>query len=215
MSLDRVQPCLFILSGEHSTLPLAELQAALEAEKYQYALKEHRERIAIYDVSPNGAALATQRTALVNLAQRVLFEVPMVENQIFKGVEEIDFQLFIRKGSRFGVQITRIRKEHKSVDIEELQRKIGSIIWYAMKGKVAVDLDAPDVLFIGVIYGERFFFGIYLASRDRRYFFNRRSPNRPFFVPSAMDPKIARVMVNFSRASHGDNFMDPFCGTGG
>jgi len=215
LSLDRVQPCLFILSGEHSTLPLAELQASLEAEGYQYTLKEHRERIAIYDVNSNGAALATERTALVNLAQKILFEVPMVEQQIIKRVEEIDFQLFIRKRSRFGVQITRIRTEHQSVDIEELQRKIGSIIWQTMRGKVIVDLDAPDVLFLGVIYGERFFFGIFLASRDRRYFFNRQSPRRPFFVPSAMDPKIARVMVNFSRASHSDIFLDPFCGTGG
>lgn len=215
MSLGREQHCLFILSGEHSTLPVAELQAVLEAEGYQYTLKEQSERIVIIDVNPSGAAIATQRSALVNLAQWILFEAPMVEQQIIKAIEEIDFQLFIQKGSRFGVRITRIRPEHLSVDIEELQRKLGSRIWRAMKGKVTVDLETPDVLFLGIIYGETFFFGIFLASRDRRGFFHRRSPRRPFFVPSALHPKTARVMVNFSRAIRGDSFLDPFCGTGG
>ncbi|MFX1563976.1 MAG: THUMP domain-containing protein, partial [Promethearchaeota archaeon] len=164
---------------------------------------------------PSGATIATQRSALVNMAQRILFESPMDERQIIKAVEEVDFQLFLQKESRFGVRITRLRTERFSIDIEELQRKIGSKIWHAMKGRVTVDLDNPDVLFLGIIYGKRFFFGTYLASRDRRGFFRRRSPQRPFFVPSALHPKIARVMVNFSRVACGDSFLDPFCGTGG
>jgi tRNA (guanine10-N2)-dimethyltransferase len=207
--------CLFILSGEHATLPRAELCAILEAEGHPFKIGGQKNRLLLVEVNPQGAIQATQRAALVNTASIVLFEVNMLEQEILHALKEIDFTRWLQPNARFGVKVTRLQREVKAVDIDTLQAKIGSKIWSAMKGKVEVELTSPDIWFLGVINGNRFFFGPFLAARDRKGFFQRRSPLRPFFVPSAIHPKIARVMVNLSRAAAGGVFFDPFCGTGG
>ena len=127
----------------------------------------------------------------------------------------MDFSRWLSHNDRFGVKVTRMRREPKEFNIDELQKKIGSVIWESMSGKVAVSLKSPETFFLGVIVGNRFFFGPHLGERDRKGFSQRRSPFRPFFVPSAIHPKIARVLVNLSRAKSGGLFIDPFCGTGG
>ena len=43
---------------------------------------------------------------------------------------------------------------------------------------------------------------------------DRTAPNRPFFKPISLDPKLARTMVNLAVPS-GGRLLDPFCGTGG
>ena len=42
----------------------------------------------------------------------------------------------------------------------------------------------------------------------------RTAPNRPFFKPVSLDPKLARAMVNLA-CPNGGALLDPFCGTGG
>ncbi|MEE2812257.1 MAG: hypothetical protein VX627_04435 [Candidatus Thermoplasmatota archaeon] len=42
----------------------------------------------------------------------------------------------------------------------------------------------------------------------------RTAPNRPFFKPISLDPKLARTMVNLACPNQGE-LLDPFCGTGG
>ena len=42
----------------------------------------------------------------------------------------------------------------------------------------------------------------------------RRAPNRPFFKPVSLDPRLARAMVNLAIPEQG-KLLDPFCGTGG
>lgn len=42
----------------------------------------------------------------------------------------------------------------------------------------------------------------------------RTAPNRPFFKPISLDPKLARTMVNIA-CPNGGRLLDPFCGTGG
>lgn len=207
--------CSFLLSGEHESLPLAELRAVLEAEERDYEILERRDRLVLMNVNPGDAAVATQRSALVNWAQEVLLETEAEESQILKAIEELDFSKYLRRASRFGVRVTRVRPELQPISAERLQEEIGSRIWRRMKGEVKVDLNRPETLFLGVLHGNRFFFGIHLASRDRQGFAERRSPRRPFFVPSAVHPKTARVMVNLARTRPGDTFLDPFCGTGG
>jgi tRNA (guanine10-N2)-dimethyltransferase len=209
------QLCLFILSGEHPTLPLAELRAILDAEGYGYKIEAQWNRIVLVRVDPQGARIATRRSGLVNHASVVFFESLSDETQIMEMLQKCNFSGWIQPNDRFGVKITRVQREPSLFDADELARKIGSQIWNNQKQQVKVDLSKPDVLFLGVINGSQFFFGPFLGSRDKAGIFQRRSPFRPFFVPSAIHPKFARVMVNLSRVKQGDLLFDPFCGTGG
>ena len=207
--------CLFILSGEHNTLPQAELCAILESEGVSYSIRSRDKRILVMEVDSEGARLATLRAGLVNHASIVAFESVSEETEIFDSLQQIDFSRWVQPNDRFGVKVTRIRREPAEFDVDELQSKIGSIIWQNLGGQVEISLTSPDILFLGVVNGKQFFFGPHLASRNRKAFSKRRSPFRPFFVPSAIHPKIARVLVNLSRARPGSHFVDPFCGTGG
>lgn len=189
--------------------------AALEAEGYSYTIGERRGRVVLVEVEPQGALVATRRSGFVNYSMQLIFQCPMTESHILHAIREVDFYRWFKNGTRFGVKVTRVQREHEQVDVEELQRKIGSQIWQAMEGKVHVDLEVPDTLFLGLITTTQFFLGVYLAARNRREFSQRRSPCRPFFSPNTIHPKIARTMVNLSRAKSGDRFLDPFCGTGG
>ncbi|MFX1582843.1 MAG: THUMP domain-containing protein, partial [Promethearchaeota archaeon] len=207
--------CLFILSGEHPTLPKAELCAILESEDYSYSIRRHEKRLLIMDVDQDGARRVILRAGLVNHASVVVAETPSEEKMILESLQNLDFSQWIRPDTCFGVKITRIKREAIKLDVDDLQSKIGSIIWETMNGAVDVALASPDLLFLGVIDGNKFYFGPHLASRSRKTFSARRSPLRPFFVPSAIHPKIARVLVNLSRARPGSYVVDPFCGTGG
>ncbi len=215
MNQPEVQKCLFILSGEHETLPQAELCAILEAEGFTYSIISSNRRILLMEIDSRGAQIATQRAGLVNQASVVAIESSSEESMILDAIKKIDFTRWLQPNDRFGVKVTRIRREPKGFDVDALQGEIGSIIWHAMDGKVEVSLDCPDIMFLGVVWGKQFYFGPHLAERDRRGFSQRRSPLRPFFVPSAIHPKIARVLVNLSRAKPGSWFFDPFSGTGG
>lgn len=207
--------CLFLFSGEHPSLPMAEARAILEAEHFKFQIKKHEGRIGLLGVEPLGAQIAAQRSAFVNYAIQLLFTSPIEEQKIFSALRAVDFQELIKRNSCFGVRITRAKREAAKVNVDDLQGKIGSVIWQQMNGGVTVKLTDPDIQFMGVIDGEQFHFGIFLGSRNRTGFSRRRSPRRPFFVPSAIHPKTARAMVNLARASKGDAFLDPFCGTGG
>jgi tRNA (guanine10-N2)-dimethyltransferase len=215
VSRRKTQLCLFILSGEHDTLPQAELCAILESEGFSYSITHREKQLVLMEVNSEGARMATQRAALVNHSSAIAFESGSKEGEILQSLQQLKIPQWIRPNTRFGVRVTRVQREPIELNIDDLQGKIGSVIWQAMKGEVEVSLRSPDTLFLGVINGNQFFFGRHLASRSRRSFSERRSPLRPFFVPSAIHPKIARVLVNLSRARPGSNFLDPFCGTGG
>ena len=169
----------------------------------------------VLEVDPEGAASATRRSALTNYCIQLLFDVPVDEELILRAVGEADFGPWIGREVSFAVRVRRIRRGSRHLDTLRMEREIGARILQALGAKVRVDLSSPDLLFRGVVGGDRFFLGVQLASRDRKGFDRRRGPLRPFFVPSALHPKTARVMVNLSRAAPGSLLLDPFCGTGG
>ena len=181
--------CLFILSGEHDTLPQAEVKAILEAEGFPFIFREQRERTLLAKVPPAGAQRAVQRAALVNSASTVEMKETSEVPNILRSLKELDFSQWLQPKAKFGVKVTRLQREPVPIDVDALQGEIGSIIWQSLDGRVKVDLKRPNVLFLGVIVGEWFFFGVHLASRDRVGFSQRRSPLRPFFVPSAIHPQ--------------------------
>lgn len=87
-----------------------------------------------------------------------------------------------------------------------LERKIGKKI----AGKV--NLTKPDETYFGT-NRDQFYFGIVVWAR--KSFESRKVQNRPYFHPTSLHPKYARVLVNLSGVKKGETLLDPFCGTGG
>lgn len=79
--------------------------------------------------------------------------------------------------------------------------------------EVKVDLMSPE-LELTVVRGEETHFAVTKPMSMRQGWSRRRPRQRSFFHPSAMFPKLARMMVNLSRCRAGEVFLDPFAGTG-
>ncbi len=77
----------------------------------------------------------------------------------------------------------------------------------------SVRMKEPDAVVRVVKKGKMSFVGL-TTPRGRGKWVERRPRARAFFHPSALFPKLARLMVNLSAVGPGETFLDPFSGTG-
>ncbi|RLF19719.1 MAG: TIGR01177 family methyltransferase [Thermoprotei archaeon] len=203
-----------LLSGEHPTIPAAEIRAILEAENIGYSIvKEYVQMltITVEDVDRTIHEIC-RRSAMAKECGVLLFEVEADIDSIIGKLKEIDWS-FLREKT-FAVRIKRIGVPRGIMDTTELERLLGAKI-LSFEGKSKVRLEEPNFLFRGFIINGKFLFGIRLGVVDRGAFDKRRPKRRPFFHPSAMEPRLSRAFVNLARTRRGEIFLDPYCGTGG
>ncbi len=87
-----------------------------------------------------------------------------------------------------------------------------------------IDLDSPDITFRVILLNhagepaleswENPVIGWGVQVTGPSDWDGRTAPNRPFFKPVSLDPRLARSMVNLACPA-GGRILDPFCGTGG
>lgn len=202
---------LLILSGEHQTLPVAEVRATLEAEGLNFRLHRLEPPLSIIEVDNQEVCrILEKRLAMTLEGIALLFKC---EADV-KGIEQSlrDINLDFLEGKTIAVRVTKkIRRDDiKSIDLE---RKIGAIILNKTKN-VKVDLRNPDIVLRGILTSS-FYFGVRKFQVNRGAYDLRRPRYRPFFHPGSLEPRICRVFVNLSRVKRGSTFLDPFNGTGG
>jgi len=180
------------LSGEHETLPLSELKAALELEGGSVLNVDDGVAV-VESASPEFA----KRLALAHNISELFFSCDRTE--ILGKVEGTEFTF----GGSFAVRVS---------NFSQMEGKIGFLIQKKTNAKVS--LKCPDSIFFGALAGD-FYFGKLLWERDKKEFEERKVRYRPFFHPTSLHPKLARAMVNLARVKMGDLVLDPFCGTGG
>jgi len=186
---------LFNLSGEHPKLPKAEIFAVLESEDITHKIcsEDKENRILILDVDTQNP-LFIKRLAMTKRVGEFI--------GISKDLRVSAHRLYerISKGT-FAV-------ESESQTIRE---KLGEEIW---KLGFNVDLLNPDTRIL-CFRDDQGSYGIAIETPLERDFAERKPQYRPYFHPTSIDPKIARVLVNLARVRKNDRLLDPFCGTGG
>ena len=102
------------------------------------------------------------------------------------------------------------------VDSESLDRPTEGDLGALIKQKTGakVSLENPDYVFQLEKVENEFFLGLSKNGFKTFSWRQRRPRARKFFLPSAIYPKLARLLVNLSRVKEGQYFLDPFCGTG-
>ncbi len=198
---------LFFLSGEHETLPPAEVLAVFEGLGTTYRVLESFEQVLGLDT--NVDSLSEEIHNRLGMTHAICEFLGTCENnreEVMRLVEPVEAK------DCFAVRIKRIKKYGKGISALELEREIGAKIY--AKGKVRVDLQSPAETLLGII-SERFAIGRVIVAVDRSQYETRRPHMRPYFRPGAMLPRISRACVNLARMRKGDRFLDPFCGTGG
>ncbi len=186
---------LFLLSGEHPTLPYSELSCVGE-------VIDSRPQVAV--VTCDNVSTAT-RLAMAHSVMEYLGECPADVKSFLELLKDLSI-------SARGPFVARAKKIEGAEMVETttyLERAMGS----AISGTVS--LENPSDVFMAVCSGDRCFIGHLLRSIDRGSFDARNPGKRAFFHPGVMMPRFARSIVNMSLITPGGQFLDPFCGTGG
>ena len=186
---------LFELSGEHPTLPVAELECV-------GTVQDHRPQVAVADCPDPSLA---RRLALTHVVMEYLGSCTPAPDAIASLLRD----LALAPGAPFSVRVKKVEGSAATVSQPVLERLIGSLI----AGKVS--LAAPVVEYRALIAGDRCYLGRLLFRIDRASYTSRDPLRRPFFHPGVMLPRFARAVVNLTLLQPGETLFDPFCGTGG
>ncbi|HID17986.1 TPA: hypothetical protein EYP27_00410 [Candidatus Bathyarchaeota archaeon] len=203
-----------VLSGEHPTLPTAEVKAILEAESIPYKGIKKLPCLLKFEAPRRALEAVKLRAAYSRLSGIEIITCRTEVEEILKRCKETAFEDFISPGESFAVRVKRVCGAGRLKESLELERRIGALIWRRVKG-LKVDLKAPEKLFLGLALKDgNFLFGISSWQVPVKDFSARKPAKKPFSHPSTLQPKFARCMVNLSRVKRGGLLYDPFCGTG-
>ncbi len=207
-----MQRLMFTLSGEHSTLPVAEAIAAIKAEHRAYQVLEQLDQVLVAETKVSPEVLAS-RLAMCHEICLHLCTAHAREKEILEAVGSSDIVDLIPHGKSFAVHLKRVKRSSPGIDTLKLAKHVANLIAEEIEFKV--DLAHPDIELLGVLTGERCALGITAARVDRRQFARRKPTLRPVFHPGTLMPAFARCMVNLARTPRGGTFLDPFAGVGG
>jgi len=208
-----VAKLFFLISGEHPTLPVSEAQAILNAEGIDYRIVEKLPQVLRLDADANCVEPIKLRSGLTRVCCKEIFNCEAKLPEILGNISSDVLDKFIGNES-FAVRVRRVKTVTPELVRVDLERKLGEQILKTVKTS-RVNLSNPQKTFFGVLTDNRFVFGLKTAEIIPKPFFERGPRRKPFFHPTAMQAKLARVMVNLAQPKRGDLVLDPFCGTGG
>jgi tRNA (guanine10-N2)-dimethyltransferase len=204
----------FVLSGEHASLPAAEVQAILDSAGLEFAAVRKSYRLLILEAPQEALEVISERSLMCDWCGVALGECEADEEQIGRLVRSFRLQDLTKHLRTFAVRSARLGGVNKTVRRVDLERGVGALVKQQVP-KLNVRLSNPDLTFACLLFDNSFLIGISSYSKPSGLIAPRRPRKRPVFHPSTMPPKIARCMVNLARASPGATFSDPFCGVGG
>jgi tRNA (guanine10-N2)-dimethyltransferase len=202
----------FVLSGEHPTLPCAELRSVLDAESFTYTILDKMHQVVRLRVDERALPVIDARCGLTRAG---CLEIALMEpnlERISRTLRRLSFDSVLRKGDRIAARVIRLGRV-SGEKIERLEEEIGTAAVSDIPG-LNVDLRKPQVLLIGVLAEDFFILGARKGPLPKKGFFERRPRKRPFFHATVMSVKLSRCMVNLARPRDDDLVLDPFCGTG-
>ena len=203
----------FALSGEHSTLPLAELKAILQAYAVEYKIVgSFYKLVEIEGDRAKIESIAGRGGYVDEMGQEVLHTEDSLAS-IKEAVQSTDLEPFLSSQDSFSVRMLRFGGVSKELSRVHLESYLGKLL--AEKTGAKVDLRSPKKPFRGILAGSLFHLGLIMQQRAKGSIHRRRPRKRAVFHPSTMPPKLARCLVNLSGARDGETFLDPFCGVGG
>jgi tRNA (guanine10-N2)-dimethyltransferase len=194
---------IFEVSGEHKTLPKAEIKAILEAQEVSFNVLEDDMGILVLRVPELEINSIKVRLALSHIIDCHIYSGDV------KTILDLDIPIRIQKGS-YAVRAKRVQNFYEEVNLKKLEKRVADCV----EGENEVDLENPENE-IRAIISERGHLGEVQVRIPRNEFEKRKVQNRPYFSPVSLHPRLARALVNLSRVKVDEKLLDPFCGTGG
>jgi tRNA (guanine10-N2)-dimethyltransferase len=202
-----------VLSQEHETLPLAEVEAVLECEGINYTIKKDQEGLLLLDLSDEDLVNLPKISRRLSFTHEIFHVlIRTTDDNLISQAMNFHWSEIITLD--YAVRVKKMDK--KSVfNTSNLEWEIGGIIKTNLGEKAQVNLENPAVLIRIVLLDGEAILGYQVGEISKKHFFNLKPHKRPFFYPGSMSPKLARCMVNLTRIHSGETLLDPFCGTGG
>lgn len=198
-----------LLSGEHPTLPLAELRALLAVHD-SHATAQADGVVAV--VQPGDAAAA--RTALARMALAHEWgDLWATAPESEQGLHRLSVLVpsVAPRGGSVAVVSTR-RGTAKTLERSQVERDLGAVL---KASGLTVDLRAPDHIVFAWLADGRIVLGEHRGRNDRSSHEERVSDERAHFSPVSLHPRRAASLLHLARVPPGGRVLDPFCGTGG
>jgi tRNA (guanine10-N2)-dimethyltransferase len=204
---------IFILSGEHETLPKAEVSASLEAEEVDFKIKFHEKGVLILEINEKDYKIIDiigRRLAYVHEICKFLFKTS--SENLKENIENYPWEELIKMD--YAVRVKKIDFESE-VNSIEMEHEIGGLIKSRLGENARVNLENPATFIRTIVLDNRILISERIFKIPKKHFYELKPHKRPFFYPGSMSPKLARGMCNLSRVKEGSVVLDPFCGTGG
>lgn len=199
-----------LLSGEHPTLPAAELRALLDVHDPR-ATVQLQGLVAVVvpgDAEQTDAALA--RMALAHEWGELWAQAPETP----EGLAHL--ASLVRVSAKWGegsAAVAAVRRgTGKGLDRSNVERALGGAL---TDSGHTIDLKAPGTTVFAWLLDGRIVAGRRLGEPDRSRFEARISDERAHFSPVSMHPRRAASLLHLARVAPGGRVYDPFCGTGG
>ncbi len=205
-----------LLSGEHSTLPEAELKALLAVHAPVARVVLYREGL-VADVA--GGTAKEVDSALTRMALAHAWMEPWGRFDASKeGLEAAASIVQEHTDGRGSVAVHSLRRAGdarggpEAVSRSGIERRLGSAL--AAAGH-PIDLQDPDWVLDVWVVGQTLHVGRRMGVVDRSRFERRVLEERDHFSPVSMHPRRAASLLHLARVPPGGVVLDPFCGTGG
>lgn len=200
-----------ILSGEHATLPIAELRAIVESEGYTYEQKLALDQIVLFKSSPMVAKRITDRAGMVREVGLFLGMVTASIEEFSTRIKDLDLCNLVKED--FIIHTRRFKGHSHTTNIKEFINLLANKV--IRECDVKVNPVSPSTIIRLLFTDGVVIIGIMLAKANTRIFTERSPARKPFFKPGALSVQLSRVFVNLSRPRRDLPYLDPFCGTGG
>jgi tRNA (guanine10-N2)-dimethyltransferase len=204
----------FVVSGEHRTLPHAEIRAILQSQGINF--KETGASTKLLRVTADSSALnaVARRSVMYEQCGIEVAAISQGKKRLLSLLSRMDLSRHFAERRSFAVRSLRIGGALRYLNRSKLEREIGGVLREKSHG-VKVNLDRPDVTFLCIVSSRGLLLGKVTHSRVPGLIASRRPRKRPVFHPSTMQPKLARCVVNLARPPKRAILLDPFCGVGG
>ena len=188
---------LFLLSKENLRLAKEEILSLLKPRKHKTVKN-------LFILEEADISLA-DRLAYTRSIHQLLFET--TKDNLIEDIKNFNWKLIYK--DNFCVRAHNLEAGGGLAGPKE--KDLASYIWKSLK-KPKVNLTNPKTQIeflttINKIYATK------LIKELKHTFTSRKAHKRPELHPSALNPKLARALINLSGAEK--EIMDPFCGAGG
>lgn len=207
--MGKMKRLTFLLSGEHSTLPISEVKGAIEAENFDYEVIEEFDQVLTLETEADPLVLS-RRLGMCHWIGEHFFST---QTDIIDSLGSSDLVDFLPQSESIAVRIKRIKNYLPEVDNQELARKIADRILESFNYEI--NLEKPDNEIVVLLTEGKYILALILARINRAGIEERSPPKRAAVHPTTMQPNLARAMANLARTPREGTFLDPFCGVGG